>query len=181
MELKIFSTVNQINDFQFEEFYGLLTEAFPQNELRTKESFYALCKLQKNFKIISYLENGKLIAFFTLWEFNEFFFGDYFAVSKEQRNRGLGKNLLNEVYKITNRPLIIEVELPSEEMAKRRINFYLRNGFCENSYPYILPPMQKGYDGVEMQILSYPRPISENEFNKIKETLYNDVYKVKES
>ena len=181
MELKIFSTVNQINESQFEEFYNILFEAFPQNELRTRSLFYTLCKEQKNFKIISYCENGKLIAFFTLWEFNEFFFGDYFAVSKEQRNCGLGQKLLNEVYKIINRPLIIEVELPSEEIAKRRINFYLRNGFCENSYPYILPPMQKGYDGVEMQILSYPRPVLEKEFIKIKETLYRDVYKVKES
>lgn len=179
LELKIFSMQNPISKADFEKFYALLEASFPQGELRTKAAFWELCESSKFYKIFTLFKDSELVALFTVWEFRSFSFGDHFAVSPNARCGGIGTRLLNEVTKNCLSPFVLEVELPEDELSKRRLNFYLRNGFNKNSQEYILPPMQEGFEAIPMHILSYPTLVGDSDFDKIKDKIYKEVYGIK--
>ncbi len=175
-KLKIFDIDSPISEKEFLQFISLMEEAFPKEERRTREAFYELCRGCSNYKIHSFFDDEKLVAFFTLWEFESFRFGDHFAVASSERSKGIGAHLLSKVLYQSPLPFILEVEPDTNEIAARRINFYLRNGFVKNDFPYLLPPMQEGCDAIPMYIMSYPKALSECDFVKMRDTLYKNVY-----
>lgn len=179
LKTKIFTHKNQISDRDFECFYSIMCLSFPEEERRTREGFLRLCRESEYYKIISVFEDDSLIAFLTVWEFDSFIFGDHFAVHPNKRGNALGSKLLEVFLKDISVPFIIEVELPENEICKRRIEFYKRNGLCLCDFDYILPPLQQGFDGVPMKIMAYPKALTKEEFEPYKKTLYNKVYKVK--
>lgn len=71
----------------------------------------------------------------------------------------------------------LEVEPPDNEMASRRIDFYKRNNFFLNNYPYTQPPISTGRNPIPLLIMTHGRHINNIEFAKIKEELLTKVYK----
>jgi len=173
---KIFTIDNQISDSDFESFYSLMCLSFPEEERRSREGFLKLCRECPYYKIYTLFESDTLIAFLTIWEFDSFTFGDHFAVSPQKRGAGLGSQLLTELKKSVKAPFIIEVELPQNEMAKRRIGFYERNSLSLCDFDYMLPPLQKGFTPLPMKIMSYPKKLSEAQFEPFKRVIYKIVY-----
>lgn len=173
---KIFTIKNQITDKDFEDFHSIMCLSFPEEERRSREGFLRLCRECEYYKIISVFEDDVLIAFLTVWEFDSFIFGDHFAVHPDKRGYKLGSKLLNVFLESIELPFIIEVELPENEICKRRIEFYKRNGLCLCDFDYILPPLQEGFDGVPMKIMSYPSPLSQSDFEPFKAQMYKEVY-----
>ncbi|MCI8448180.1 MAG: hypothetical protein HFH30_07230, partial [Eubacterium sp.] len=76
--------------------------------------------------------------------------------------------------------ICLEVELPENDLAKRRIRFYERNGFFLNQYPYVQPSISKGRSPIPLLIMTSGQPVSEKIFQEIKSTLYEYVYGVTE-
>lgn len=179
LELKIFSVQNPISQKDFDSFYSIMERSFPKEEMRTYDGFKDLC-LNSHYKIISLFKDNEMIGFFTVWEFESFRFGDHFAVDPEKRGAKIGSSLLKFVLEESSLPLIIEVEFPENEIAQRRLNFYLRNGFIENSFKYLLPPMQEGCSPLPMIILSYPIALDSNDFEGARDIIYKEVYQVKD-
>ncbi len=179
MNLKVFDAKNRISEKEFDEFSELLNEAFPPEERRSREDFLKLCMFQDKYKIYALFEQSRMVAFFTVWEFESFTFGDYFAVSKALRSRGIGKRLLGEVLKCSVQPFVLEVEMPQTELAVRRLNFYERNGFVKNPQPYMLPAMQAGFEPIPMHILSYPKQLENDRFAVLVKEIYKTIYGVK--
>ena len=168
MDIRVFTKSSPISDGDFEKFYALMELSFPRCERKSREEFEDMCKASELYTIYSAFENGELIGFFTVWQFDNFRFGDHFAVNPNFRNRGIGAFILKHIQSENELPLIIEVEHPNEEMAKRRLGFYLRNGFYQNPFPYLLPPMQEGDEPLPMIILSYPRILEDDEYKTAK-------------
>ena len=179
LEFKAFDLKNPITSALFEDFYDIMVSSFPKGERRTREGFLSLVEGSEKYRIYELLDGEKLVAFFSVWEFESFAFGDHFAVSERLRNKGIGAELLKKILSDCRLPFILEAELPDCEIARRRQGFYTRNGFKINHFSYLLPPMQEGCKAIPMHILSYPEPQSESEFKNIKETLYKEVYNVK--
>ncbi len=177
-ELKIFSTENRISESEFEEFYSLMKLSFPKSERRTKAAFKKLCNGEERYKIYALFSKNHLCAFLTVWEFENFTFGDHFAVLPTLRGGGIGSKMLASLKENCTLPFIIEVELPEDEMARRRIGFYERSGLVLCDFDYMLPAMQKGCESLPMRIMAYPAPLSEKEFEPIKNQIYKTVYKV---
>ena len=92
------------------------------------------------------------------------------------RNRGCGSLVLNEVKNKTEKLICLEVEPPETEISKRRVEFYKRNGFFLNNYPYMQPPISKGKSMIPLMIMTSNRSINVNEFTNIKKILYKNVY-----
>ncbi|MBQ5815914.1 MAG: GNAT family N-acetyltransferase [Oscillospiraceae bacterium] len=177
-ELRIFSTENKISESEFEEFYSLMKLSFPKSERRTKKAFRELCESESRYKIYALFKDNALCAFLTVWEFESFVFGDHFAVLPSLRGGGIGSKMLSEFKENCALPFIIEVELPDNDLARRRIGFYERNSLKLCDFDYILPAMQKGCDSVPMKIMAYPASLTQKEFEPIKKELYKIVYKV---
>ena len=52
-------------------------------------------------------------GFLAVWEFAEFIFIEHFAVNPKLRNSGTGSSMLQELVKLSKKPVCLEVELPN--------------------------------------------------------------------
>ena len=116
-------------------------------------------------------------GFLAVWEFESFIYIEHFAVDPSLRNSGTGSAMLKELVKQYQKPICLEVELPEDELTRRRIGFYERNGFVFNEYPYIQPPISKGKSPVPLRIMTYGSAITQDTFEEMKRVLYQRVYK----
>ncbi|MCR1897541.1 GNAT family N-acetyltransferase [Irregularibacter muris] len=162
---------------EFAQFWEIYDNSFPKTEKRSLKEQKKLLK-NHDYKVILHREQGKIIGFITLWKLKTFYFIEHFAIGKEHRNRGIGKEIIKNVKEKSQYPLILEVELPEDSIAKRRIGFYKRCGFCYNDHPYIQPSYQKGVKPIELSIMSYPHAISKNTFEHVRDKLYSQVYQI---
>lgn len=166
---------NSFNDFnKINSAKELYENSFPRYERRDWE------------EIIRYEQNNKIFNFFTIdieqnfcgivsiWHFNEFIYIEHFAIKNEYRNKGIGSKILEILKKQYNLPIVLEVEPPGSCITKKRISFYIRNGFFILKDKYIQPPYSKNLPACEMKIMTTKAGIS---FQKVKNILYKEVYK----
>ncbi len=167
----------QVKDF--DKVYSMMEESFPVDERRTYEEQKALLDNEMySIYILPDTENDNIKAFIAIWRFDDFAFVEHFAVSSLYRNGGLGALILQEVKKFLSSMICLEVELPEEEMAKRRIGFYERNGFYYNEYEYMQPAISKDRNEIPLRIMTTGGKVTEDRFNEMKDILYQYVYGV---
>lgn len=179
-----------IKQTDFPEIYRIMQASFPDDEYRPYDEQIAL--FQEPEYQIYYMPaigmekvdnnsdgNSKIQAagFLAVWEFESFIYIEHFAVDPALRNSGTGSTMLQELVKQYEKPICLEVELPEDELTRRRIGFYERNGFVFNEYPYMQPPISKGKSPVPLRIMTYRSEITWEEFQKMKAMLYRRVYK----
>ena len=166
----------EISDF--DQMYRLMKASFPQDEYRPYAAQKALLADSAYRIYAHYDKDHSLLAFLAVWDFDGFVFIEHFAVKEECRNSGLGSRLLQKLAVLLNKPLCLEAERPNTELAQRRIDFYQRNGFCRNPYPYQQPALAADQNPVPLCIMTFPAPITQQEFLGLRNTLYQNVYKV---
>ena len=105
---------------------------------------------------------------------------EHLAVSREFRGDGIGGQMMREYIQQSVKPVVLEVELPETDIAKRRIAFYQRLGFQLNGFAYRQPPMRKGHGWYPLMIMSFPSSLTEEEFEPIKKKIYREVYQTRE-
>ena len=163
--------LQRINETDFPEIYRIMQASFSDDEYRPYDEQLAVFE-EPEYRIY-YMPAG----FLAVWEFESFIYIEHFAVDPALRNSGTGSAMLQELVKQYQKPICLEVELPEDELTRRRIGFYERNGFVFNEYPYIQPPISKGKSPVPLRIMTYRSEITREEFQKMKEILYRRVYK----
>lgn len=160
----------------FDAMFKIMDEAFPDSELRTYEGQKMLLKNEKYHIHEELDENGTLVGFLAYWKLASCVFFEHLAVSLKFRGQGIGKNILLKNIKDARLPIFLEVEPPETELAKRRIAFYERLGFCLNDFYYEQPPLRENQLAQQLLIMSYPEPISAEKFAKYKKEIYTNVY-----
>ena len=117
------------------------------------------------------------MGFVTLWHFDDFYYGEHFAILPQLRNHRLGEQTLQTVKEYIGRaPLYFEVEPETlSEIAGRRINYYERNGFQVVKRDYLQPPYHREEQGVPLYIMS--SELGERDFiERVCQTLVDRVY-----
>lgn len=166
-----------MNKINFEDVFNLMQESFPETEYRTYENQKKLLQDQR-YEIIEFRDDAKnLIAFIAVWNFETFCFIEHLAVSSKCRGMGIGSKIMKDFIAKSNSKIILEIEIPSDEISKKRFKFYEKLGFKMNHSEYAQPPLRKGAPAVKLNILSYPEKLSIKEFENIQNKLYSDVYK----
>ncbi|MBC8569531.1 GNAT family N-acetyltransferase [Zongyangia hominis] len=160
---------------EYSQVYQILRDSFPKSERRTRERQIKLME-NEHYRIEVWREGDTVKAFLALWDFGDFLYVEHFAVGESYRNEGLGKKMLTELLSREKRLICLEVEPPQTEMAKRRIGFYERLGFFLQPYEYVQPALRETEPSLPLMIMSYPRPISREEFEKFRDTVYPQVY-----
>ncbi len=174
--ITVYSADNPISRELFSRIFAMIEYSFPKSERRDFEDHYAEFN-KPPFRSLVYETDGNIAGFMNYWQLNGFVYLEHFAVAKEQRGQGLGSELMEKLCEIVKCPIVLEVEPPeSGETAVRRIGFYKRLGFFTNEYEYYQPPYHKGEQAVRLMIMSRPSPLSEDQFAKIKKSLYRDAY-----
>lgn len=162
----------EINESEFDNIYTQMQNNFILEERRDYIDAKAVLK-NEEYKIFHVRENGRNIGFISIWNLHDFAFIEHFVIYGEYRNLGYGSIALDKV-KQAFKNLVLEAELPKVEIAKRRIGFYIRNGFVNNEKEYYQPSYRKGGEGVYLTLMSYPNKISD--FEKTKQKIYKRVY-----
>lgn len=163
----------------FDNVYAIMEKSFSFDEYRP---YQEQKKLLNNPKFNIYLFSDKkeniIKGFISIWNFENFAFVEHLAVYPDYRNKGFGSKILSEIAKTLSCQICLEVELPNTQLAKRRIDFYKRNGFYINNYTYTQPSYSEERNAVPMLLMTTQNPISETEFNRYKFALYKEVYNV---
>lgn len=170
---------NKLSKSDFNKIYNIMQNSFPKTECRTFDEQEKLLS-NENYKITYLKEDNKITCFIAYWEFDSFIFIEHFAVAPEKRNCGIGSDFLKTFLSLCYKKVVLEVELPLDDIARRRIDFYQKIGFIKNNYPYIQPSMRKDALPVPLEIMSYNSALEKNEFHYIKDTLYTSVYNAKD-
>lgn len=168
-----------LRETDFEQFYDLMKASFPKDEYRPYEGQRALLTEDAYQIYARYGEDDVLEAFVALWDFDQYAYVEHFAVNPLCRNGGLGSRILKELAGSFPKPIFLEVEPPEDEMAIRRIGFYERNGYHLNRYPYTQPAMAPGRKPIPLCIMTSQKPVTEEEFDTIKQLVYQKVFKIK--
>lgn len=162
--------------YQFME--NLLITAFPPEEYRALKELRQYTDCTEKFHNNLIFDEDTPIGFITYWDFGRFCYIEHFAIDPSQRNGGYGKRVLEQISNILNLPIVLEVEMPIEEMAQRRINFYKRQGFNLWEKEYQQPPYKPGDPFLPMYLMVHGNLECNKDFEEIKSKLHKEVYNV---
>lgn len=165
----------------FREAWSIYTSSFPADERRNFcKQLEVLRDKQYSFRPLRDAE-GSVTALLARWDFGSFIFIEHLAVDSKHRGKGLGSEIMKQ-FLAGKGQVILECEPPElSREAEARIKFYERLGFKVNNFDYIQPPYSAGKKPLPMRILSYPEKLSPAEYEKIRDTLYDKVYRVADS
>ena len=166
-----------MKDHEFDQIYAIMKASFPANEFRNYRGQKLLLQDPAYRLLIHRNDNQQITAFLAAWEFESLRFVEHIAVDPAGRGSGIGGKLMTTYMKESQKPLILEVELPDTPLSQRRILFYERLGFYINPYDYVQPALS-GQAAIPLKIMSYPKPLTPKQFANVKSVLYSKVYKV---
>ncbi len=162
----------------FEKIFGLMQTSFPENEFRTFENQKNLLK-NPHYKIIT-KENEKndIIAFLAFWSFENFNFIEHLAVDPSCRGKGTGTKIVSDFIKEnSSKPIILEIEPPTDEISIKRLKFYEKLGFKLNNYEYFQIPLRENQTPFKLNLMSYPEKLTPEEFENIKNKIHSKAYR----
>lgn len=155
--------------------------SFPVAERRDFELVRALVKESPFFTMYALLRGEAYVGFITAWRFDSFVYIEHFAIEQTARNGGIGAEAMGQFLAFTSLPVVLEVELPQEELSRRRIRFYERLGFVLDDHIYFQPPYHPGDQPLEMRLMQYGGLNLEQTFEAVRTCIYGEVYGVKAS
>ena len=161
MRLEILSENNR--DY-FAAAHALYEEAFPHLERRENaEQARIMQNPAYKYGLITD-DNGELDGIMLYWETPDFVYLEHFAILPEKRNRGKATAALSLLKERSDKPIILEIDPPCDEISERRYAFYRRNGFVMNPHRHIQAKYRLGDGDLELKILTYPREITAAEY-----------------
>ena len=159
----------------------LMISAFPISERRDTEEQRDYADNKNEFIANIIVDNAKPIGFINYWNLEDIYYIEHFAIDTSMRNGGYGQKTLNVIKHILNdKPIVLEVELPDDEIKKRRINFYSRNGFVLQQHNYTQPPYRRGGESLPMKLMIYNEKNINLDLNNITYILHSNVYNVEQ-
>lgn len=144
----------------YPEFLKLYNASFPTDERREYKDAEHLANFIKmkggKFHALAVKDGEDFLGFISYWTFEGYVYIEHFAVVPENRGRNIGHKLLNHVIREVSPNVLLEVELPTTDEAKRRIKFYERNGFrTREEIKYIQPAYSSNQKPVEMLLMTH--------------------------
>lgn len=171
--------LKRLVDFpELETIRELYIAAFPPEERREFDQLKLLLNnVECHFYRIFTLP-ATLAGFCILWEFPAFVFIEHFAVKPELRGLGIGEKTLDKIKGRFQKNIILETELPTDELKIRRIRFYERNGYHKLNRTYFQPSYGENKSEVELKLMSTNVDIQMEELCFIIKTIRKKVYNI---
>ncbi|NLU23865.1 MAG: GNAT family N-acetyltransferase [Clostridiales bacterium] len=168
MELeRITDTVHPL----YQKAMDLYTISFPFHEQREPFSQSRILS-QDVYHFDAVCDNGKFIGEILYWRIADFLYIEHFCILPAMRNKRYGRRALAL---LQEKPLILEIDPPTDEISLRRKDFYERCGFVENPHHHIHPPYHAENSGHELIIMSSPRALTNQEYETFNRYLQNTV------
>ncbi len=171
----------RMSESTLRQFLEILEEAFPPHERRVRDGQIALMN-DPRYRIWTLQRDGKILGMMAVWMLEGMIFLEHFAVDASSRSGGIGGRMLDDLRREAaenGKQLILEVEMPMDEMTKRRVAFYRRHDMMLNEYLYHQMPLREGDVPVEMRLMS-SSVLSQTEFYALQKEIYRNVYGIEE-
>lgn len=150
-----------LNVEEYPAFLKLYNESFPENERRIYKSAEHVANFIKEkggkFHAFVYDDGGDdFLGFLSYWKFEGYIYIEHFAVDPAHRGKNIGRKMLSHLFDIEGPDVLIEVEKPDTDEARRRITFYEKNGFkLREDINYVQPPYSAEQSGIEMMLMTH--------------------------
>lgn len=156
---------------------NLFVSSFPIEERRDLPDQRRNIDSNTDFTLLLAEDGGMPVGFFTIWDFGDFSYCEHFATAPTSRNKGYGSRILELVLENLRHPLVLEVELPDNDLSRRRISFYQRHGFkLMDTYHYTQPPYRCGGASLPMHLMVYSPQKAALDLNKVATAIHARVY-----
>lgn len=162
------------NDELYSWAMGLLEKSFPSTE-RRDDAEQLKTMSHPDYRLCAILDGVVPVGVVGYWDTSEFLYFENFCVAPNLRNGGYGSQTLAALTDGLQKPFILEVELPADDLARRRIAFYKRNGMVENPYPHIQAHYHRGDPDLPLLILTHHRQISPEQYANFRAYLDENV------
>lgn len=149
--------------------------SFPPDERRHFEYLLQLLPCPDMY-LCGLVDGEILIGFVGYWHWSEMLFVEHIAVDPEQRGKQYGQRAISELRRLESPYIVLEVELPQDDISRRRIQFYERQGFTLNPFSYAQPPYQAGNPAIPMHLLSIPAITNRGTFSVLSQLIKERVY-----
>ncbi len=163
-------------EYQYME--STLTSSFPSDEYRLLDELRNYTSHKSHFYNNIILEENNPIGFITYWTLNQFYYIEHFAIDSTRRNAGYGKRVIQHTINLFQCPIVLEVEIPKDTIAQRRISFYKQQGFILWKNTYTQPAYHSESKSIPMMLMAYGELNAKTDFKRIKEQLYKEIYKM---
>ena len=130
--------------------------SFPPEEKRPYQQHVKLMQENDAYHFYAAMDGQILIGIVIMWKMQGFIYLDYLATLPGSRNKGYGKMIVEQLKQGCNESIIIEVELPEDDLSNRRIGFYTRLGFHLLDFPYYMPKYDNPKEKFPMLLMSFP-------------------------
>lgn len=154
--------------------YAAYESTFPIDERRDENQFLALLDNPDSF-IFTVKNDDTHVGYVILWKLATCHYLEHFEVFEEFRNLKLGSQVITDLQEKFGNILLESEPSNLDEIAARRINFYLRNGFSIVSEDYIQPSYGPGKSSINLFLLSN---FTLENVKKIEQELQRKVYGV---
>ena len=141
--------------------WDLYEESFPVAE-RRKLDDHKRASDNPHFHPLSVWENGELLGIAFYWEWDNYRYVEYMAVSLELRGHGYGFQIIRQI-RDSEHTIILEIDPLINELSVRRLQFYERAGFTLTPYRFMHLPYRLDGTPQELLILSYPEMITKEQ------------------
>ena len=157
----------------FDAAYQLYTDAFPYEERRdTDEQLRVLQKEDYHFDLL--MDQDRLLGIVLYWQTGDMIYLEHLATIEQIRGKGTGTAALG-LLKEKGKTIILEIEPPSDDLTRRRLGFYQRNGFILTPHDHIQLKYHLGDEDLTLKILSYPHGIQAEEYSAFRTYLDQEV------
>ena len=132
----------------------LFESAFPDEE---RPPFGELKNRNANYHFLVAVieETNEPVGILAYWTFPKFVYVEHFAIDEELRGQGFGKAVFLNFLSQQTEQVLMEVELPHDEVSEHRIEFYASMGLYQNPQHYVQPSYQNSdEDALQMLIMS---------------------------
>lgn len=175
MEIKLGKIKTNNAHYHFIE--NLLSSAFPEDERRDSDRQRWNTDCNNMFHCLLATDDNFPLGLFNYWDFSTFIYCEHFAISESMRDKGIGGKVLQKAINTLGKPLVIEVEKPTDDISKRRIKFYERQGLILwNDKKYFQPPYRANGTILEMLIMSTPDMDGDKDFEEVVRLIHQNVY-----
>lgn len=144
----------------YPEFLRLYEESFPADERRVywdENDFARFADANRGlFHAVCAIAGNEFCGFLTYWTFAGYLYVEHFAILPECRGMGIGSRMLRNLFETVGEDVLIEVEHPDTDDARRRIRFYERAGFrVRDEFEYVQPPYSDGLSPVPLLLMTH--------------------------
>ncbi|HLO92213.1 MAG TPA: GNAT family N-acetyltransferase [Lentimicrobium sp.] len=151
-------------------------EAFPIDE-RRESTELEMINASTGYSFYALVNSSTLCGILEIWEFSNFIFIEHLAIIPSMQNKGLGRSALSGYLNDNGKPVILEAEVPHDDISTKRIDFYNSLGFRIIDVDYTQPPYYPGKKSVPMVLLSN-KPLHLNSILNSIQMIRHFVYKM---